>query len=79
MSSNNSNKGSSSSSSSNGGNQGWSSIPDSQITGSSGGMHGFMHSYGMKATPDGYQAARETIDAFKQADYQQQQSRGNHK
>ena len=78
MSSNNSNEGSGSS---NGGNEGWSSIPDSQITGSSGGMHGFMRSYGLKPTPDGYQEAREIIDAFKQADYQQQQqqSRGNHK
>lgn len=59
---------------SNGSNKGWESISTSSITSSFGGMHGFMGSYGLKPTPDGYDEAREIINAFKQADYEEQQN-----
>jgi hypothetical protein len=44
-----------------------------------GGMHGFMNSYGIKQTQEGYEEAKEIINAFKQADMQQnnQSSNGN--
>ena len=53
--------------------EGWRSIPNSAVTSSFGGMHPFMASYGLKPTPDGYEEARHIIDAFKQADYAEQQ------
>lgn len=44
-----------------------------------GGMHGFMSSYGIKHTQEGYEEAKEIINAFKQADVEQsnQSSSGN--
>ena len=50
---------------------GWKSIPDKAIYESSGSQHDFMRSYGMKPTPDGYKEARQYMDAFKKADYQE--------
>jgi hypothetical protein len=53
--------------------EGWKSIPDSAITKSWGGMMSFMGSYMLKPTPEGFEEAREILDAFKKADYEDMQ------
>jgi hypothetical protein len=51
--------------------EGWRSISDKAIYESWGTLHDFMHSYGLKPTPDGYEEARQILDAFKKADYEE--------
>lgn len=45
-----------------------------------GGKNNFMHSYGIKPTPDGYAQANELITTFRQADNNaNNQSSGNNR
>ncbi|KAG0050864.1 hypothetical protein BGZ83_004338 [Gryganskiella cystojenkinii] len=53
--------------------QDWQSIPDSKIYESWGGKMQFMHSYGLKPTPEGFEEARAITDAFKQDDWANRQ------
>ena len=51
--------------------EGWRSIPDKAIYESWGGKINFMLSYGLKPTPEGFEDAREILNAFKKADYEE--------
>jgi hypothetical protein len=55
---------------------GWQSIPNSAVTGPSGGQMNFMASYGLQPTIDGFTESSAIINAFKQADYAASQQSG---
>ncbi|KAF9560167.1 hypothetical protein EC968_006275 [Mortierella alpina] len=56
--------------------EGWRSIPDREIYDSWGSKTNFMSSYGMKPTPEGFEQAREHLDAFKQNTWADRQEQG---
>jgi hypothetical protein len=51
--------------------EGWKFIPDKVVYESWGTLHDFMRSYGLKPTPEGFEEAREILNAFKKADYEE--------
>ncbi|KAF9940928.1 hypothetical protein BGZ67_006350 [Mortierella alpina] len=57
--------------------EGWRSIPDRDVWGSSGSKTNFMGSYGIKPTPEGFAEARDLMDAFKQNDWQDRQEKAS--